>query len=67
MKECAQQYLSALTYIINYSILEGYFPEGLKLAKVLLSFKCKDENKMKIIGKFVLFHFISNVFEEKYY
>ena len=47
MKQCAQQYVTALTYSINCSILEGYFPEGLKLAKVLHIFKSDNENKIE--------------------
>ena len=55
MKQCAQQYLAELTYIINCSILEGYFPDELKLAKVLSSNPMM-KIKLKIIDQFLFFH-----------
>ena len=35
--------LRPLTHLINQSISQGYFPEELKLAKVLRIFKSEDE------------------------
>ena len=64
MKQCAQQYLAELTYIINCSILEGYFPDELKLAKVLPIFKSDDENKIENYRPISILPFFSKVFEK---
>ena len=36
-------YAEPLTHMINQSILQGYFPEELKLARVLQIYKSEDE------------------------
>ena len=64
MKQCAQQYLAELTYIINCSILEGYIPDELKLAKVLHIFKSDDENKIENYRPISILPFFSKVFEK---
>ena len=38
-KQCIDNYVVPLTYIINMSLIEGIFPSELKLAKVVLIFK----------------------------
>ena len=43
MKQLVNYYAGPLTHMINQSILQGYFPEELKLAKVLLIYKSEDE------------------------
>ena len=43
MKECADFYITPLTYIINLSISQGHFPSELKLAKVIPIYKSGDK------------------------
>ena len=43
MKQLVNYYAEPLTHMINQSILQGYFPEVLKLAKVLPIYKSEDE------------------------
>ena len=62
MKQCAQQYLAELTYIINCSILEDYFPDELKLSKVLPIFKSDDENKIENYRPISILPLFSKVF-----
>ena len=39
MKKCIDQYITPLTYLINYSIRQGIFPDELKIAKIIPIFK----------------------------
>ena len=43
MKQLSTEYVLPLTFIINTSIIQGDFPEQLKLAKVLPMYKADDE------------------------
>ena len=43
IKQLVNYYTEPLTHLINQSILQGYFPEELKLAKVLPIYKSEDE------------------------
>ena len=43
MKECADFYITPLTYSINLSISQGHFPSELKLAKVIPIYKSGDK------------------------
>ena len=38
-KQCIDNYVVPLTYVINMSLMEGIFPSELKLAKVVPIFK----------------------------
>ena len=60
MKQLVNYYVEPLTHMINQSILQGYFPEELKLAKVLL----KMNNWYKITDQYQFYHFFSKVFEK---
>ena len=43
MKQFVNEYIIPLTYLINLSIVEGDFPDKVKLAKVLPSYKFENE------------------------
>ena len=43
MKQLVNYYAEPLTHFINQSILQGYFPKELKMAKVLPIYESEDE------------------------
>ena len=45
-KQCIDNYVMPLTYIINMSLMEGIFPSELKLAKVVPIFKSGESDKV---------------------
>ena len=45
-KECVDNYVMPLTYIVNMSLMEGVFPSELKLAKVVPIFKAVESDKV---------------------
>ena len=47
MKQLVNYYVEPLNYMINQSILQGYFPKELKLAKVLPIYKSEDEQLVR--------------------
>ena len=47
MKQCADKNIVPLTHIVNLSITKGYFPEEIKLSKVLPIFKSGDEQNIQ--------------------
>ena len=49
-----------LTEIINLSSVSRCFPDTLKIAKVLLTFKTGDPEKLELIGPFPFFHLFLN-------
>ena len=49
-----------LTEINNLSLVSGFFPHTLKVAKVLPNFKTGDPEKLKIIGPFPFFQLFLN-------
>ena len=44
-KQCIDNYVVPLTYIVNMSLMEGVFPSELKLAKVVPIFKAGESDK----------------------
>ena len=45
-KQCIDNYVVPLTYIVNMSLMEGVFPSELKLAKVVPIFKAGESDKV---------------------
>ena len=43
MKKCIDEYITPLTYLINYYIRQGIFPDELKIAKIIPIFKSGNE------------------------
>ena len=62
MKQLVKYYAEPLTHIINQSILQGYFPEEFKLAKVIPIYKSEDEQLVQnyrpisILQFFIVIH-----------
>ena len=57
MKKCIDEYITPLTYLINYSIREGIFPEKLKIAKIIPIFKSGNEQCTNNYRPYLFFHF----------
>ena len=64
MKQCLDLYITPLTYLINLSICEGSFPDGLKLAKVLPIYKSEDEQLVQNYRPISVLPFFSKIFEK---
>ena len=64
MKQCLENYISPLTHIINVSITNGYFPEEMKLAKVLPIFKVYNEAQIQNYRPISVLPFFSKIFEK---
>ena len=52
MKKLSNDYAIPLTHCINMSVIQGDFPDTLKIAKVIPIYKGDDEQMFKIIGPF---------------
>ena len=55
-KQCIDNDVVPLTYVINMSLLEGIFPSELKLAKVFPIFKSGNLIKFLIIDQYQFYH-----------
>ena len=64
MKQLVNYYAEPLTQMINQSILQGYFPEELKLAKVLPIYKSENEQLVQNYRPISILPFFSKVFEK---
>ena len=64
MKQLVNYYAEPLTHMINQSILQGYFPEELKLAKVLPIYKYEDDQLVQNYGPISILPLFSKVFEK---
>ena len=64
-KQCIDNYVVPLTYIINMSLMEGVFPSEFKLAKVVPFFKDGESNKVTNYTPISVLSFFSKVFEKQ--
>ena len=46
IKQCINEYITPLTYLLNLSINEGIFPDELKIAKVIPIYKSDNEQSI---------------------
>ena len=66
-KQCIDNYVMPLTYIINMSLMEGIFPSELKLAKVVPIFKSGESDKVTNYRPISVLSFFSKIFEKIMY
>ena len=64
MKQLVNYYAVPLTHLINQSILQGYFPEEYKLAKVLPIYKSENEQLVQNYRPISIYPFFSKSFEK---
>ena len=64
MKKCIDEYITPLTYLINYSIRQGIFPEELKIAKIILIFKSGNEQCANNYRPISVLPFFSKLYEK---
>ena len=55
-KQCIDNYVVQLTYVINMLLVEGMFPSELKLAKVVPSLNLGNLIKFLIIDQYQFYH-----------
>ena len=66
-KQCIDNYVVPLTYVINMSLMEGIFPSELKLAKVVPIFKSGESDKVPNYRPISVLSFFSKIFEKIMY
>ena len=66
-KQCIDNYVVPLTYVINMSLMEGIFPSELKLAKVVPMFKSGESDKVHNYRPISVLSFFSKIFEKIMY
>ena len=66
-KQCIDNYVVPLTYIVNMSLMEGVFPSELKLAKVGPIFKASESDKVTNYRPKSVLSFFSKIFEKTMY
>ena len=64
MKKCIDEYITPLTYLINYSIRQGVFPDELKIAKIILIFKSGNEQCANNYRPISILSFFSKIYEK---
>ena len=67
VKQCIDNYVVPLTYIVNMSLMEGVFPSELKLAKVVPIFKAGESDKVTNYRPISVLSFFSKIFEKTMY
>ena len=67
MKQLCNEYCIPLSYIINSSIIQGHFPEGLKLAKVIPILKADNEQNIQNYRPISVLPFFSKILERVIY
>ena len=67
MKQLCNEYCIPLSYIINSSIIQGDFPEELKLAKVIPIYKADNEQHIQNYRPISVLPFFSKIFEKIIY
>ena len=63
-KQCIDNYVVPLTYVINMSLMECIFPSELKLAKVVPIFKSGESDKVHNYRPILVLSFFSKIFEK---
>ena len=66
-KQCIDNYVVPLTYIINMSLIENIFPSELKLTKVVPIFKSKESDKVPNYKLISVLSFFSKIFKKIIY
>ena len=64
MKQLINYYAEPVTHLINQSILQGLFPEEMKIDKVIPIYKCEDEQLVTNYIPLSILPFFSKVFEQ---
>ena len=64
MKKCIDEYITPLTYLINYSIRQGVFPDELKIAKIIPIFKSGNEQCVNNYRPISVLSFFSKIYEK---
>ena len=64
MKKCIDEYITPLTYLINYSIRQGVFPDELKIAKIIPIFKSGNEQCANNYRPISVLSFFSKIYEK---
>ena len=67
LKPCVNNYIAPLTHIINQSLIEGVFPNELKLARVVPIFKSGDSTNISNYRPISVLTFFSKIFERIMY
>ena len=66
-KQCIDNYVVPLNYVINMSLMEGIFPSELKLANVVSIFKSGESDKVPNYRPISVLSFFSKIFEKIMY
>ena len=64
IKKCIDEYITPLTFLFNYSIRQGVFPEDLKIAKIIPIFKSGNEQCTNNSDPYLFFQFFSKIYEK---
>ena len=64
MKKCIDEYITLPTYLINYSIRQGVFPDELKIAKIIPIFKSGNEQCTNNYRPISVLPFFSKIYEK---
>ena len=64
MKKLSNNYVIPLTHCINMSIVQGDFPDTLKIAKVIPIYKCDDEQMVQNYRPISIIPFFSKIYEK---
>ena len=67
MKQLVSAYIIPLTYKINLSIVQGYFPDEMKLAKVLPIYKVENEQLVQNYRPISVLSYFSKIYERVIY
>ena len=67
MKQLVSSYIIPLTYMINLSIVKGDFPDEMKLAKVLPSYKSENEQLVQHYRPISVLPYFSKIYERVIY
>ena len=63
MKSVSEEYIKPLTYLINKTIIQGHFPEELKLARVIPIYKGENDQLIQNYRPISVLPFFPKIFE----